>query len=365
MRMRILGLSLALLFGITLSTPAATLSIGDPAPPITVSKWVKGEKHDKLEPEQTYVVEFWATWCGPCRVSIPHLTELQKKFKDKGVAFLGISVWESDQAEVEPFVKEMGDKMVYSVAMDDVPKDGKGDEGKMALAWMSASESNGIPTAFIVKTGKVAWIGHPSELEEPLTKVVEGKWDIAAAASKYQEEKALNKKLMGVITKLNKFLQEEKPKEALGVLNEAFADNAQLEDRLGGLKFKLLLASKETKQASEYGTKLVEGSLRDNANGLNAIAWMIVDPESDQPADKRDLALARKAAERANILTKDENAAVLDTLAKVYFDSGLQSRAVEIQEKAVRLTKSEVKEMNDRLEQYKKAVEKEKNAEKK
>ena len=35
------------------------------------------------------VVEFWATWCGPCRTSIPHLIELQKKFKD--VMFVGIS----------------------------------------------------------------------------------------------------------------------------------------------------------------------------------------------------------------------------------------------------------------------------------
>ena len=107
------------------------LTIGDQAPAISVSKWIKGDPVDRLDPKKTYVVEFWATWCGPCRVSIPHLTELQKKYKDKGVTFLGVSVWEQDQDAVAPFVKEMGDKMNYTVAMDEVPKGDRGNKGKI------------------------------------------------------------------------------------------------------------------------------------------------------------------------------------------------------------------------------------------
>ena len=86
---------------------AEGLGLGDPAPPLTVSKFVKGTKVDKFEPGKIYVVEFWATWCGPCKVSIPHLTELQEKQKD--VTFIGVSVWENDPELVEPFVQEMGD----------------------------------------------------------------------------------------------------------------------------------------------------------------------------------------------------------------------------------------------------------------
>jgi thiol-disulfide isomerase/thioredoxin len=67
--------------------------------------------------KQTYVVEFWATWCGPCRVSIPHLTELQKKFKTQGVTFIGVS--DETEDKVKPFVDKMGDKMDYTVAVDD------------------------------------------------------------------------------------------------------------------------------------------------------------------------------------------------------------------------------------------------------
>src|SRR5690349_21602113 len=107
MRKLVATTALALLAG--LATPAAradVLGIGDAAPKLEVKEFVKGEPIKALEPGSVYVVEFWATWCGPCRATIPHLTELQKKHGD--VKFIGVSVWEQDQAAVKPFVKEMG-----------------------------------------------------------------------------------------------------------------------------------------------------------------------------------------------------------------------------------------------------------------
>ena len=153
------------------------LNIGDPAPKLAVSSWVKGEKVDGFEPGKTYVVEFWATWCGPCRVSIPHLTEQAHKYKDKGVRFIGVDIWENDTSLVKPFVTEMGDKMDYSVALDTIPAAGKPMDGAMAKTWMSAAEEHGIPTAFIIRDGKIAWIGHPIEMDQPLAKVLDGTWD--------------------------------------------------------------------------------------------------------------------------------------------------------------------------------------------
>ena len=93
----------------------AELGVGNPAPALKVAKWAKGKPVAKFEPGKVYVVEFWATWCGPCKQSIPHLTELAKKFKDK-VTFTGVSVWENQDnsksnayvAKVEKFVKDMG-----------------------------------------------------------------------------------------------------------------------------------------------------------------------------------------------------------------------------------------------------------------
>jgi thiol-disulfide isomerase/thioredoxin len=139
---------------------AAPLGIGSPAPKIEVQEFIKGEPVEYFEKGKIYVVEFWATWCPPCRTSIPHLTEMQKKYKD--AVFIGVSISENNWDGVKPFVKEMGEKMDYRVAMD-------GRAGKMSKNWMAAAAQGGIPTAFIVNgEGKIAWIGHPMQMEKTL-----------------------------------------------------------------------------------------------------------------------------------------------------------------------------------------------------
>ncbi len=66
------------------------LAIGDSAPGLQVQEFVKGEPVKQFEKGKIYVVEFWATWCGPCRESIPHLSKLQQE--NKNVTFVGVSV---------------------------------------------------------------------------------------------------------------------------------------------------------------------------------------------------------------------------------------------------------------------------------
>src|ERR1044071_8796476 len=89
--------------------------LGEAAAPLEISEWVKGGPVDlaAVKGKKVVVVEFWATWCGPCRVSIPHLTEMQKKFAKRDVLFVGIS--DEDSAKVKTFVDGMGEKMDYTV----------------------------------------------------------------------------------------------------------------------------------------------------------------------------------------------------------------------------------------------------------
>ena len=77
---------------------------------------------------------------------------------------IGQNCWERDESLVAPFVKKMGEKMTYRVALDDKTSDKK---GAMAKTWMEAAGRDGIPSAFLVDTkGKIAWIGHPMSLKE-------------------------------------------------------------------------------------------------------------------------------------------------------------------------------------------------------
>jgi thiol-disulfide isomerase/thioredoxin len=173
---------LSLAVGMTLGAAAApTLKVGDPAPKLQTGKWVQGEPVKNFEKGKAYIVEFWATWCPPCRASIPHLNETYEKFKDKGLVVIGQDCWEKDESLVAPFVKKMGDKMTYRVALDDKTS---AKEGQMAKTWMEAAGRDGIPSAFLVDTkGVIAWIGHPMELkEEVIESVLAGKTPVSKGA---------------------------------------------------------------------------------------------------------------------------------------------------------------------------------------
>lgn len=148
---------------------AVPTKLGDPATPLTGLTWVKGEPA-RITPGKVYVVEFWATWCPPCRESIPHLTELRKKYEDKGVVFVGVS--NEDVPTVKPFVADMGDKMDYNVAVDTT--------GSVVNGYMVAFGQGGIPTAFVVDAkGRVVWYGHPlGALDEVIGQVLAGTYKL-------------------------------------------------------------------------------------------------------------------------------------------------------------------------------------------
>lgn len=352
----------ALVAGMALCAPPGAradegLNVGDPAPPLAISKVVKGEKLTALEPGKLYVVEFWATWCGPCRTSIPHLTELQRKFKDK-VTVVGVSILEEDQKGVEPFVKEMGDKMEYVVALDLVPEGKEADEGKMAKGWMDAAGEGGIPTAFVVqKDGRIAWIGHPMAMDKPLEKIVAGEWDIQAAASERKEERARQKKMEALYTAVMTAARGKRFDDALATIDKAVAEDPRIEENLATTKFQILLLSGKKAELIGYAAKLVDGQFKENPQGLNFVAWTLIDPDTVENPSPETIKVALKAARMADELTENENGAILDTFALATFLAGDPAKAAELQAKAVKLLGDEADEaVIGRLEKFKKAA---------
>src|SRR5215470_15894484 len=110
-------LSTAALLTLAAGVHAKQLSVGDAAPPLKIDQWVKGDSFDITKGDRVYVVEFWATWCGPCRMTIPHLSKMQDYFSKSGkVAIVGVS--DEDADVVKPFVKAWDKKMRYAVAVD-------------------------------------------------------------------------------------------------------------------------------------------------------------------------------------------------------------------------------------------------------
>lgn len=184
------------------------LKIGDKAPELKV-EWMKGIPVKSFSNDKIYVMEFWATWCGPCKAAMPHISKLAADYKDK-VIFTGVNVWEkvkegepyeSVYPEVRAFVEKMGDKMAYNVAAEK-------NDNYMSTFWMKAAGQNGIPASFIIKEGRVIWIGHPINLDSTLMDVFAGKYDMNEYARNMEDQKLKEEKMMAPLYALSAVYKE-------------------------------------------------------------------------------------------------------------------------------------------------------------
>ncbi|PHX78756.1 MAG: hypothetical protein CK544_01205 [Planctomycetaceae bacterium] len=201
------------------AAPAApttlALSIGSKAPIPEISDFVRGEKPTFFEPGKVYVIEFWATWCPPCRQSMPHLTKLAEDMKSKGVVIVGVS--DEKVETVRTFLEkdEWKQKARYTLATDP--------DRSTHRAYMEASGQGGIPTAFIVKEGVVQWIGHPMEMDAPLAKIVDGTWDPKTAKQSFEDSVAEEMKAMGRQNDMTKAIDSKDWDKAVALIDAEIA----------------------------------------------------------------------------------------------------------------------------------------------
>jgi thiol-disulfide isomerase/thioredoxin len=332
----------------------ATLSLGAMAPAFAVDTWVKGEPFEALETGKVHVLEFWATWCGPCIAAIPHLTELQKKYPD--VRFVGVAASESGNdeaaklAKVQSFVAEKGDTMGYRVVY-------VGDRAKMSRPWMDAFEQRGIPCTFIVDAkGRVAWIGHPMNMDTPLEQIVKGEFDVEKARSEFEAERAARAAQRTLMLELRKARETGDYGPAVDAIKTALEKNPTDALRMNAVQI-LAGPGKQPAEAWKIAEVLLTNG-RDNPMAMNQLAWIIVDPNGGVAEPNLDIAM--KAAVRACELTERGDGAILDTLARVHFAKGDVAEAVRVQREALEKTADGPMkvEMKATLEEYESSVKK-------
>lgn len=348
MLLRTLSATLALLTG-TL-TASAKIGVGSPAPEARPKVMVQGEAVGKLDDKQTYLFEFWATWCGPCVKMVPHLDALHREFGPKGLVVVGTSVWEEDQGKVEAFVKARDGKMTYRVGFDA--------DKAMAKSWLEAAGVDGIPHAFLVQKGKIIWAGHPAGLTGKLiASVLDGSFNPERAAEQGAAPDEQMQKAMAKLNELGQAIQAKEWAKAEKLLEETLplVPEGDREGLAEGVRDTIALGKGNPERIYKRLATFAEDT-KENAGIQNEIAWDLVTNEAFAP--KRNLALAEACAVRAVKLSEGpEKAASLDTLARVRFMQGRKDEAIKLQQESVDLAPDELKpELTETLESYKKGI---------
>ena len=138
---------------------------GRTAPKIVAEQWLTGKA--PVTKDKVIIVDFWATWCPPCRATIPDLNKLASKFKDD-VVVIGIS--NEKPAVVQSFMQKT--QMKYNVGIDTKSKSSE------------AIGVEGIPHVLVISAdGVVRWQGFPLDDKDPLTEEVVAKIVAVSKAS--------------------------------------------------------------------------------------------------------------------------------------------------------------------------------------
>jgi thiol-disulfide isomerase/thioredoxin len=276
-------------------------------------EFVQGDKVETFSKDKVYVVEFWATWCGPCKRSIPHLTELQTDLGSRGLEIIGVSDEPVDL--VKKFVKEKGSAMGYTVATQ------KKDDTFIKEKWMKAAGQKGIPCAFVIsRSGKIVHIGNP--LDENFDRIIK-----QTLANRYDPE--LMSRVEPTINAARNAAKRRNFKEASSLYAKAIAENPSTLLEYSFESWRMLNEqADDTAGAKALLTSTIDGIKTDKYALIEAANYLATDAN----IKKRDLDAAQVVADKLKALpgTKDDPE-VLAAMAAVSAGRGNFAAAAEMQ----------------------------------
>lgn len=153
--MKYLTLIAALVFG--LAAQAEELS-GHAAPGFTIAS-LDGSKIDlaQLKGKVVYL-DFWASWCGPCRKSFPWMQEMQKKYGAQGLQVVAVNL-DQEASERDAFMKKLGFTPSFQIGLDP--------QGKVAENY----RVKGMPSSYLIDANGITKLEHPGFREETAPKI--------------------------------------------------------------------------------------------------------------------------------------------------------------------------------------------------
>ena len=307
--------TLAVLVAPVANAQEEKLKVGSKAPDGLADhlEFVQGDAVSSYSQEKVYVIEFWATWCPPCKRSIPHLTELQRDFGPRGLQIVGIS--DEPIETVRKFVKEKGSAMDYTVAAQ------KKDDPHVYQSWMKAAGQNGIPCAFVVsRKGEIVHIGNP--LDPDFDRVVK-----LTLANRYDPE--LTARVEPTIAAARAAAKRRNYKEAEGLYAKAIAEGpVTLMDYSFECWRMLGEQANDDAKAKAYIQATIDGVKNDRYALIEASTYLATDPG----IKKRDLAAAKYAAEKLKAMSgSSQDPDSLAALAAVAAAGGDYAGAAEMQ----------------------------------
>jgi len=144
MRRAVIYVLIVLIVGLVIYAfqPPKQMGEGDAAPNVTLNL-LNGETRTLADYKgKVVVLDFWATWCAPCRFTMPKMIQFHNRHRDQDVVVIGVAVDVTSRAEIEQFVTEMGVNYPIAVDSDATAK--------------SAYQIKSLPTLFIIdKEGNI------------------------------------------------------------------------------------------------------------------------------------------------------------------------------------------------------------------
>lgn len=322
------------------------LKPGDPPPMMQIEKWFNGSPVGKFEKGKVYVIEFFASWCQPCRKSIPHLNRLQLEFADDLVV-IGVAASEAEpnSAKLERLLDAKKEVLTYRVAYTS--------DEKTFKDWNWGARNTGLPWVFVVdKKGKLAWYGQPfqSRFEPVLRAVLDDNYLLQNSIQPNEENYETRKTLWEIQEKFWEFVGENNWQNSLELGKRLYESGDQLFYYEMAQLFQIQYEELGEKVVSvAFAKKLISGPLSGIPEGQGYIAEVI---GRDTLAAEESLNLAIEIAEETNRLTHYENSELLTLLGQLYLRTAQKPKAEEVFRKALRFNDDAklAQEINGKLE---------------